>query len=166
MKKRMNEMFDVKLHDPYMDRNIYKDPTICPECHLVYHNKRWTRNEELYKKYINDKRTEFKLCPACRKIKDHYPLGVLTLTGSILEDRDRKKEILNLIKNEAEFEEKRNPLARIMSIREEDGSLIVETTTESLARRLGRVVNKAFHGELKYIFSDGQKFLRVEWHKE
>jgi len=161
--KRRDELFDVKLHDPYMDKNIYKDPTICPSCHLVYHNKRWHRNEKLYEELVKSDKVDYKKCPACRKADDHYPLGVLRLTGDYV--WKKKDEILNLVRNTAEAEEKRNPLARIMNIIETDEGLIIETTTESLARRLGRCIDKAHHGELEYIFSDSQKFLRVEWSK-
>ncbi len=161
--KRRDELFGEKLHDPYMDKYIYKDPTICPVCHLVYHNKRWHRNEKLYAELVSKDNVEYKKCPACRKTEDRYPLGVLHLTGDYV--KRKKNEILNLIRNTAEAEEKRNPLARIMRIEETDEGIIVETTTESLARRLGRCVNKAHHGELEYIFSDNQKFLRVEWSK-
>jgi NMD protein affecting ribosome stability and mRNA decay len=163
--KRLNELYDVKLHDPYMDRSIYKDPTVCPDCKLIYHNKRWVRNEELLEKFLKDKKSiDYKKCPACRKTQDDYPLGILRLSGSYI--KSKRIEILNLIRNEAEFEEKRNPLARIMKIEEEDNGLLIKTTTESLARRLGRAVNKAHHGEISYIFSDTQKFLRVEWRKD
>ena len=163
--KRLNELYGVKLHDPYMDKSIYKDPTICPECKLIYHNKRWVRDEKFMEKLSkNKKEVDYKKCPACRKTQDDYPLGVLRLKGSYI--KTKKREILNLIRNEAEFEEKRNPLARIMKIEEEDEGLLIKTTTESLARRLGRAVDKAHHGELSYSFSDTQKLLRVEWRKD
>ncbi len=165
--KRIDELYDVKLHDPYMDRTHYKDPTICPQCGLIFHNKRWVRNETL-RKELEAAGTEFakKLCPACKKIEDRYPLGVLELRGGYIKQPDKRELILNTLKHEAENEEARNPLARIMQIREEDGNLVIWTTTESLARRLGRVVYKAFKGDLKISFSENNKFIRVLWERE
>jgi len=162
MKRRMDELYDVKLHDPYMDRNIYKDPTICPSCNLLYHNKRWFFDDELLEKYKDS--AEMKKCPACRKIEDNYPLGILSLSGNYV--TKTKELILNLINNEAEYEKKRNPLARIISIEEDSNKIVIKTTTESLARRLGRAVDKAHHGKIKYTFSEDQKLLRVEWSKD
>jgi len=165
--KRIDEMYDVKLHDPYMDRTHYKDPTVCPKCGLVYHNKRWTRNEALKKEWLaSGTEVAKKLCPACKKIEDRYPLGVLELRGTYLQQKDKKELILNTLRREAENEELRNPLARIMQIQEGDGTLVIYTTTESLARRLGRVINKAFKGDLKISFSETNKFIRVVWERE
>ncbi len=165
--KRIDELYDVKLHDPYMDRSHYKDPTICPKCGLVFHNKRWVRNEELKKKFeASGTEIAHKLCPACKKIEDRYPLGILELRGPYLMNQEKKQLILNTVRREAANEESRNPLARIMQIKEEDGRVVIWTTTESLARRLGRVVYKAFKGDLKISFSESNKFIRVLWERE
>lgn len=162
--KRLDSMYDVKLHDPYMDKSIYPDPTVCPECGLIYHNKRWTRDGNLLESLkAKGKEIHKKQCPACRKIKDRYPLGILELRGSLVNDPEKKELILNTIRNESNFEERRNPLARIMEVKEENNAIYIFTTTESLARRLGRVVNKAFKGELTLMFSEDNKFIRVLW---
>ncbi len=166
MAKRMNEMYDVKLKDPYMDRNIYKDPTICPTCKLIYHNKRWFWDEKLYNELMEKKNeVNFKECPACRKIRDHYPLGIVYFDVSGLRP-DEYENLKRRIANEAEYEKDRNPLARIMREYEEDGYYVVETTTETLAKKIAKAVQKTFHGNTQFNFSDGQKFLRIEWSRE
>ena len=162
--KRRNELFGEKLHDPYMDKAIYRDLTVCPNCGLVFHNKRWTRDDALSNKLVSEGKADLKKCPACRKAEDRYPLGIVVLSGDYL--AEHKDEIMRRIHNEAALEEKRNPLARIINEDVDENRIEIHTTTESLARRLGRVVWKAFHGDLKYIFSDGQKLLRVDWHRE
>ncbi len=165
--RRRDEMYDVKLKDPYMDRNIYSDPTICPTCKLIYHNKRWFWDEKLYNELMaerakNKDAVTLKECPACRKIKDHYPLGIVYFGLDGLRD-DEVENLKRRIANEAEYETKRNPLARIMREYEEDGYYVVETTTETLAKKIAKAVQKTFHGSLDFAFSDGQKFLRIEW---
>ncbi len=163
--KRMNERYKLKLRDPYMDKGIYKNLTVCPSCNLVFHNKRWVRDEKLLKELLeSQRRPVLKKCPTCRKADDRYPLGILNLSGKYLEEH--KEEILNTIRNEAAHEERRNPLARIIYMECENSTIRVETSTESLARRLGRAVNKAFHGELSYSFSDSHEVLRAEWHRD
>jgi len=164
--ERKNKMLDVKIHDPYMNKNIYKDPTICPTCGLVYHNKMWRRDEELSKQLRSVKGVEYKDCPACRKIKDNYPLGVLIIKGEIINDEKRLTEVQNLIKHEVEKESVSNPLARIMRIDRFDDRIEISTTTESLATRIGKAVNKAYQGELEFVFSENEKFLRVIWYKD
>ncbi len=163
--KRIDKLYDMKLHDPYMDKSQYKDPTICPSCKLIYHNKRWFWDEKYYEELMKEKdKVSFKKCPACRKIEDHYPLGIVELEGEYV--KKNKGEILNLIKNEAEYEKKRNPLARIMNIKETEDGLVIETTTETLAKKIGKAVHKAHQGELDLSFSDTQKLLRVYWSRE
>ncbi len=163
MKRRMDEMYDMKLKDPYMDRNIYKDPTICPTCKLIYHNKRWFWDEKLYDELMSKKsEVNFKECPACRKISDHYPLGVVYFDKDGLRP-DEFENLKRRIANEAEYEIKRNPLARIIKEYEQDGYYVVETTTETLAKKIAKAVQKTFHGDLEFSFSDGHKFLRIEW---
>ncbi len=163
MRGRKNEMYDVKLKDPYMDKTNYEDPTICPTCKLIYHNKRWFWDEKYYNELMEDRnKVHFKECPACRKIRDHYPLGIVRFSLDGLRP-DEYENLKRRIENEAEYEMKRNPLARIMNRHEEDGYYIVETTTETLAKKIAKAVEKTFHGKLSYSFSDGQKFLRIEW---
>ena len=163
--KRMNERYRHKLKDPYMDKGIYKNLTVCPSCNLIFQNKRWVRDESLLKQIEESgQRPASKKCPVCRKADDRYPLGVLNLSGGYLEDH--KDLILNTIRNEAAHEEKRNPLARIIHMECENSTIRVETSTDSLARRLGRVVKKAFHGDLSYSFSNNHEILRADWHRD
>ncbi|MDI6850943.1 MAG: BCAM0308 family protein [bacterium] len=163
---RKDKILDVKIQDPYMDKNIYKDPTICPTCGLVYHNKTWKRDDELAKKMKSTKEVEYKDCPACRKVKDNYPLGVFIIKGEVVNDERRIAEIQNLIKHEVEKESVSNPLARVMKIEKFDDRFEISTTTEGLAVRIGKAVNKAYQGEIEFIFSESDKFLRVIWHKD
>jgi NMD protein affecting ribosome stability and mRNA decay len=163
--KRMNERYSQKLRDPYMDKGIYKNLTVCPSCNLIFQSKRWIRDEALLEELRSaDNGPILKKCPTCRKTDDRYPLGVLNLHGDYLDDH--KDEILKTIRNEAEHEERRNPLARIIRLECENSTIRVETSTESLARRLGRVVNKAYQGELTYSFSNSHEVLRAEWHRD
>lgn len=162
--RRLNELFDVKLHDPYMKPESYDDPTICPECHLVFHNKRWQWNEELYKRFKKEGTADEKLCPACRKIRDRYYMGEVVLEGSFLQQK--KDEILRILRNVEEQEKSRRPLSRIMWIEDNGDALRVYTTSEHLAVTLGRAVHRAYQGEISMDFADGQKFARVLWRRE
>ncbi|MGB9824594.1 MAG: BCAM0308 family protein [Candidatus Hydrothermia bacterium] len=166
MKNRKDKLLDVKIHDPYMNKDLYSDPTICPTCGLVYHSKTWKKDEELLKNLKLHKDVSYKDCPACRKIKDDYPLGILLIQGNILNQKERIEEALNLVKHEEEKEQMSNPLARIMKIENYGDRIEIKTTTEGLAIRLGKALNKAYQGELEMIFSEHEKFLRVIWKKE
>lgn len=87
------------------------------------------------------------VCPACRRINDDYPAGIVELSGSFF--AGHKEEILNLLKNEEVLEKKEHPMERIIKILEEDKGTVVSTTGIHLARRLGDAVNRAYQWFIK-----------------
>ena len=76
-------------------------------------------------------------------------------------------EIERLLLNEAERTAEDNPLARIMEWgKDEKGRLMISTTTEHLAQRLGHALKKAYDGEVRYDFSHENKLAHVWWHRD
>ncbi|HIE05601.1 MAG TPA: ATPase [bacterium (Candidatus Stahlbacteria)] len=148
------------LDDPYLKKFRYREPTVCPGCNIVYTGKRWQ-----YKpRYEPTAKTAYKKCPACRKIDDHYAMGLVFLSGSFLVQH--RKEILHLIENQDRLGFKRNPLDRIMATRKVKNGYRIETTTEHLALTIGRALYHAYGGDVEYRFSEDQKLVRVYWHRD
>ena len=105
------------------------------------------------------------MCPACAQIRTGQPRGFVYLDGTFFELHD--KEIRQLLLNETERAGEDNPLARIMEVKRGEGhKLIVTTTTEHLAQRLGHALEKAFGGSTHYDFSHENKLARVKWQRE
>jgi len=105
------------------------------------------------------------VCPACLKIRDNFPGGIVTLSGDFL--IAHKDEFLHLIRNEEQRARGFNPLERVMSIKENGhGRIVINTTTEKLAQRLGRAFKKAFRGDVTYSWSHDDKLVRVAWVRE
>jgi hypothetical protein len=75
-----------------------------------------------------------------------------------------KDEILRLIRNEEERAKGLNPLERIIEITESPEGVIVTTTNEKLAQRLGRTLKSSYQGDTSYHWSD-RKLLTVDWHR-
>jgi hypothetical protein len=94
---------------------------------------------------------------------DQYPSGELRLEGVTSEEN---QEVLRLLKNEEERAREKNPLERIMRMETDGPAWRVETTTEKLAQRLGRALEKARGGKATYRWSHNNKFVRVLWVKE
>lgn len=147
--------------DVYMSDLGSKEVAVCTGCKALYWNKRWYPDESISTGLSNDMvRTEV-LCPACHRIKDNNPAGIVTYSGSYL--AEHQQEILNTIKNSEEKSRIKNPLARIMEIRQEGDSLTVNTTDDKLAQKLGRDIYKAHSGNLEYKWSREHNFVRVHW---
>ncbi|RJR16528.1 MAG: ATPase [Nitrospiraceae bacterium] len=149
--------------DPYLISEAVIGMAVCRKCHAVFMNKRWTLNEALYEKKMDEKSTRKVVCPACRKVKDKFPGGVVRIKGEFL--AEHKSEIMNLIKNEEQRAKGFNPLERIMSISNIKSGIEIMTTNEKLAQRIGKRLQKTYQGRVYYKWSDDTKLLRAEWER-
>ncbi len=151
--------------DPYLPGKTARHMGVCPACHAVRNGQRWTFDTPTAKMLL--KRTgevDLHRCPACRKIADGFPFGLVTLAGAFL--AFHRDEILSIVRNEEKRAMGLNPLARIMSLTEEGGRMEIATTDEKLAQRIGREVHKACSGDIEYTWSDDVKLLRVRWMRD
>ena len=144
----------VRSLDAYLPKRGLPEGAICRGCGLSYRNKRWQSER------LEETSCEV-LCPACQRMEDNNPGGVVTLSGPYL--ASHKEEILNAIKQEEAKSREKNPIGRIMEIKDEEGTITVTTTEDKLAQRLGREVYKSQKGELHYQWSHDQHMVRVEW---
>ncbi len=161
MKRRMDRMIEERFHDPYYEGKKYPEPTICEECGAVFEGGRWT-----WKELKSREGVETSLCPACRRIRDRYPAGVVVLDGEFIKDPSKREEILNLVRNVEEKAKGLHPLERIMEIKEEGNTIEVYTTDPHLARRIGEAVNRAYKGEFEMVYPEEERFVRVYWRRD
>lgn len=150
--------------DPYLLDTLPDDVSVCRECHSVYAHGRWELESQASQDLASAKQVHETLCPACKKIRDHMPGGVVTLNGGFLIEHE--DEIVNLINHENRSAMEINPLERIMDIEKRDSEITVLTTNEKLAQRIGRSVFKAYDGTVEYKWSKGTKLARVNWHRD
>jgi hypothetical protein len=141
-------------------------PTVCKMCGAVYANRRWTAPGTPLKngKHRGWEPVGYRLCPACKQEERGLPCGYVYLDGGFL--AAHWEEVEKLLRNEVARAAENNPLARIMGWQAGDGRLLVTTTTEHLAQRLGHALEKAFHGDVRYSFSHEDKLSRVFWHRD
>ena len=132
-------------------------------CHAIYHHKRWYLEGEVLLSKAQKARVEMVLCPACHKIQDRFPGGIITLKGEFL--KTRKDQIIHLVRNEEARAKGINPLERIISIKDQGESVEIQTTNERLAQRIGREIQRAYKGDATYHWSEDDKFVRVGWHR-
>jgi len=153
---RHDRLIQEHQHDPYAPHAKPSEPAACPDCGAVFHGGRWRWGEA-------PEGAHARLCPACRRVRDKYPAGVVLIGGEF--GADEKQEYLNLIENAARAEGAEHPIERVMEIDEEDGTLVVSTTSVHLARRIGEALQRAHRGRLDLRYSDAERFVRVYfWH--
>lgn len=151
------------FNDPYLPEGSYPDNTICSECGAVWHNQHWNWNDSLRDTLVAAGTPNEVVCPGCRITASRDPQGVVTLKGDYW--LQHETDIINLIRNEEDRGTNTNPLERIIDIRREGDILVVETTTEKLAQRIGRAVHSAHKGDVEYKWSDGNQLVRVYWER-
>jgi NMD protein affecting ribosome stability and mRNA decay len=149
-----------RQEDPYQPAEG-QEAAVCTQCHALYRSKRWSFDAPLYERLAGTDQVREVVCPTCRKIKDHFPEGILTLSGEFFDQH--QEEIVKLVEKEAARVAKRSVADRIIQIKPEDGKLVVETTTEKMAQHLGRAVYKAYKGGLHFRWGEVERFVRVSW---
>lgn len=147
-------------------RRAAKEPAVCASCSAVYSDRRWTKPEGERKQSEHHwKPASVTICPACVQTKEGAPSGYVYIEGAFLVDH--LDEIERLLGNEAARASEDNPLARIMAWEiKSPVSLLLTTTTEHLAQRLGHALEKAYHGKVEYDFSHENKLSRVTWRRD
>ncbi len=143
---------------PYYELRSYPEPTVCSGCGLVYHKGRWTHNAEA------PAQANRELCPACKRIQDRNPGGVVYLDGSYLQAHC--DEIVNIAKNQEKIAREQRPLQRIMWMKPNGDGLEIATTNVHLARRIGEAIYQAHKGNLDIKYSEGDRFARVYWRRD
>ena len=146
------------LMDSYKSRGKLSEPTVCSGCSAVFRAGRW---QWLAKPQDIQKHARQTLCPACHRVRDHFPAGYVSLSGKFFAEHEQ--EILQLIQHRETREKTRHPLQRIMAIEKAEQSTMVTTTDIHLARNIGEALQHAYQGELELRYSPDQNLLRASW---
>jgi NMD protein affecting ribosome stability and mRNA decay len=137
---------------------------ICPACYAIFVEKRWTFDESMREKAMRKNHWEKCLCPGCDRVARGKVDGVVRLKGRFL--ADHKEEAKNLIRRVAENKLKKNIAARIAHIEEKEDEIVIETTDQALAERLGKEFERAYHGHLDIQWQEKSSFARVFWQRD
>lgn len=94
--------------DRYQRQQKLDDDTIRPQCSAVYHKGRWQWG-------ARPQNSHEAPCPACRRIKDKFPAGVIELRGAL--EPQQKEEIVRLARHQEETEKSEHPLNALSTSR-------------------------------------------------
>jgi hypothetical protein len=104
------------------------------------------------------------MCPACERIRDRAPSGVLLLTGEFV--AKHRDQVLGLASNEEARIKAEHPLARIIKIEDQTEApegVVITTTDPHLARRIGEALHHAHRGTLTCRYEENEDLLRANW---
>ena len=151
----------VRSASVYLPKGGSRETAYCRKCGVFYRNKRWTVDAAELEKIKGEAGASTLVCPACQRMEDDNPAGIVTLKGDYL--LEHEDEILNALKHAEAKWRASNPLGRIMEIRQEKDLMAIATTDDKLAQKLGREIYKAHKGNLHYQWNEDEELVRVSW---
>jgi NMD protein affecting ribosome stability and mRNA decay len=153
---RTDRLIRERNHDPYKAKGKLSEPTTCPECKAVFARGRW--------QWLAVAGANEELCPACRRIREKVPAGILTMSGEFFSEH--RDEIMKILHNKVNAENTQHPLKRIMDLKHQpDGSVIVTFTDTHLPRGVGKAVERAYQGALDIQYTREAGIVRVSWER-
>jgi len=147
-------MYGPRNEDAYQSRGKYREPCLCTGCGAVFHKGRWQWG-------IAKEGAHRHLCPACQRVHDRVPAGILEIRGGFF--AGHRQEIIGLIHNTEAREKAEHPLQRIMKLAVSEDGLIATCTDFHLTHRLGEALQNAYEGRLNSRYTDKDGVMRVTW---
>jgi NMD protein affecting ribosome stability and mRNA decay len=143
-------------HDSYKSTRKPLSPRVCPGCKALFQDGRWH--------WAQAPASAIKqTCPACKRIRDDFPAGYVTLKGEFL--ATHRDEVLHLVHHHEAREKSEHPLQRIMKIVDTGEGILITTTDVHLARGIGDALHHAYRGTLDYHYNPEQTLIRVQWER-
>ncbi len=134
---------------PVAQKQTFSDPAICDRCGAVYTGKSWRRGPRLAREVID--KAPWVTCPGCAQAAaGEYHGRVLIAVGDSANVEAVSARIAN-VERRAQFTQ---PERRIVSTNWDGKTLEVLTTSQKLAHRVAREVEKAFGGRAHFSWSD------------
>ncbi len=136
-----------------------EDPSVCDVCGSVYTAKTWRRNRPLPAKLLNA--AAWTICPGCKQAKSGEYFGRVLVRGSnAISNLEAIRARIANVERRAEFTQ---PERKIVSSKWDGATLEVLTTSQKLAHRIARELQKAFGGRARYTWSDQDGALTAVW---
>lgn len=139
--------------------HVDHEPTMCERCGAVYRNKTWRAGERTRSTSLVG--IGWTLCPACAQVEDQEYFGRVRVTAPL--DPDRERDVRHRIwrvEGRARYTQPERRTVRIDQGRE---GLEILTTSQKLAHRIARELEKAFGGKARYTWSDREGALDATW---
>lgn len=152
--KRFDRQLADEHKDPYRPKGKLPEPTVCPQCALVFRDGHWQHA-------ARPDNAHESVCPACGRSNDHFPAGYVTLESDYVEQHH--DELMKLAHATEQREKDQHPLQRIMEIKEEGRKIEITTTDVHVARRIGEAICNAHGGELDINYGPEDYVVRVNW---
>lgn len=139
--------------------HVVREPTMCERCGAVYEHKTWRAGERTRRTSLVG--IAWTLCPACAQVEDQEYFGRVRVRARL--DPDRELEIRRRIRNVEARARYTQPERRTVCIDRTASGLEILTTSQKLAHRITRELEKAFGGRSRFVWTDREGGLEALW---
>ena len=139
--------------------HVEGQPTMCERCGAVYERKTWRAGERTLRTDLAG--VSWTLCPACAQVADAEYFGRVRVPGPL--SPDREDQVRRRIWNVERRARHTQPERRLVRIDRSRDGLEILTTSQKLAHRIARELEKAFGGETHFVWTDREGGLDVTW---
>lgn len=140
----------------------FRELSICERCGAVYERKRWRRGGRITSDKLSG--AAWVVCPACAEERSGIAYGKVLVSGDFA--REHLDQIRRRIANVDTRARATQPERRILSADWDGKTLEILTTSQKLAHRIARELEKLFGGRAKYNWSDEDGSLFATWKRE
>jgi NMD protein affecting ribosome stability and mRNA decay len=132
---------------------------MCERCGAVYERKTWRAGQRTRRTSLVG--VGWTLCPACKQVPNEEYFGRVRITAPL--DPERELEVRRRIWNVEERARHSQPERRTVRIDPIRSGLEILTTSQKLAHRIARELEKAYGGRARYTWTDREGVLDATW---
>ncbi|MFI5366852.1 MAG: hypothetical protein ACHQ4J_14650 [Candidatus Binatia bacterium] len=157
---------------PVAAKNPVHDPTVCERCGAVFTRKTWRQGRKVDDDLLA--RAAWAVCPACKQTRGGEYFGRVVIRGAyaVANQAAIRRRIANVASRARFTQPERRVVstegdASVRDARVRDPSILeVLTTSQKLAHRITRELNKTFGGRASYNWSDTDGALFATWQRD
>jgi len=134
-------------------------PLRCERCEAVYENKTWRARGRGGNAEPAD--VTWTLCPACSQQAEGEFFGRVSIPARLPEDLEQavRRRVWNVERRARHTQ----PERRLVGVERTRQGLEILTTSQKLAHRIARELEKAFGGRARYTWADRERELDATW---
>lgn len=138
-----------------------EEPAACERCLAVYKLKTWRAAGAARRVPAV---VHWTMCPACAQVEEQEYFGRIRVTPPL--EPEREAEVRRRIYNVERRARATQPERRLVQLSRTREGLEVLTTSQKLAHRIAKELEKAFGGRSHYVWSDREGVLDATWDPE
>jgi len=142
-----------KHHGAYEKGPKVADSLMCDDCNVVHHGGRWYWGAPPFGEVRGG------VCPACRRVRDRHPAGVIRIPTPLVRTAG---DVEHLLRSIEQIEKAEHPLERIIAIETQGDDLRITTTGIHMARRITSQLERRLHKKPRIHYGDGTE-MHATW---